>query len=442
MDKKSCVFVIGAANEIIEKALRKRYDEEDAIQFMDKIVQVTFNLPQISLDDCKSYISKISHQIEDYELPYLPIIVSALKNNPRRLKRFLNNLQFLDGILKNKEIPVQFTLLLYWNIIDYMHPSLINNMKENPQFLSTLKEWIEKIDKELSDSDRKIWSIPEEHLEKVPESLKGYIQNKDLVAIIKEFNIKSDELNALITFSKVVESVEEAKEKGEVKERIEFDKMIKVSAGEFLYGKDKHPDKIEEAFLIDVYPVTNSRYKEFIESGGYTKDEVWSEEGIKWKKEGGITQPTYWEHAEWNKPDHPVVGVAYYEAEAYASWEGKRLPTEKEWEKAARGKDGREYPWGNEFNKENCNTMESGLNKTTRVILYPNGTSPYGCHDMAGNVWEWTDSWYDESKEHRVLRGGSWFDTGSICRCADRVRYYPSDRYYSIGFRCARAFKL
>ncbi len=118
-------------------------------------------------------------------------------------------------------------------------------------------------------------------MEKVPQSLQGYVQKKDLVVIIRNFDVAPKQVNELITFGKVVESAEEAKEKGEVEERIEFDNMVEVPAGKFLYGDDKHEENIEEAFLIDVYPVTNSQYKKFIEAGGYTNDEFWSEEGSK-----------------------------------------------------------------------------------------------------------------------------------------------------------------
>lgn len=133
-----------------------------------------------------------------------------------------------------------------------------------------------------------------------------------------------------------------------------------------------------------------------------------------------------------------MVGVSFYEAEAYAKWSGKRLPTEKEWERAARGTDGRKYPWGNDFDLKKCNTFESKIIRTTPVTRYPNGISLTGCYDMAGNVGEWCQDWYDESKSEKVLRGGSWLNNRNFAQCSIRDRCHPLGRDPIIGFRCVR----
>ncbi|MDF0674743.1 MAG: formylglycine-generating enzyme family protein [Nitrospira sp.] len=189
-------------------------------------------------------------------------------------------------------------------------------------------------------------------------------------------------------------------------------------------------------------------------AGGYTNQQYWSEEGWTWKMEDNITIPFDWEGAEWKRADHPVF-VSYYEAEAYAKWAEKRLPTEREWEKAARGTDGRKYPWGDQFNKNACNYGKSfwrwlrkalafGSNvdgrsiDTTLVNQYRKGVSPYGCYDMAGNVWEWCAGWYDADKDGRVVHGGSWINVPADVRSAARAGLPPTDRSGHVGFRLAQ----
>ena len=217
--------------------------------------------------------------------------------------------------------------------------------------------------------------------------------------------------------------------------------MVKVPKGPFLkgpylYGEDSICETINHDYWIDQYPVTNEKYRAFLVADGYENQGYWSEEGWKWKTESNIKWPPGWNIAEWNKADHPVVGVSYYEAEAFAKWAGKRLPTEREWEKAARGEDGREYPWGDEFDEEECNSYETGLWYTTSVTQYPNGVSPYGCYDMAGNVWEWCD---EEEKGQRVLRGGSWYSGPEFLRVSSgRDRHSAGYRHFDIGFRLAQ----
>jgi formylglycine-generating enzyme required for sulfatase activity len=214
--------------------------------------------------------------------------------------------------------------------------------------------------------------------------------------------------------------------------------MVKVPKGPFLYGEKRVREVIDHDYWIDKYPVTNGKYRTFVLADGYGNQAHWSSEGWKWKIDNNITAPEYWNNPEWNKADHPVVGVSYYEAEAYAKWAGKRLPTEREWEKAARGEDGREYPWGDEFDKEKCNSHEADLGHTTPVTQYPNGISPHGCYDMAGNVWEWCTDQYDERKDSRVLRGGSWDNDPEALRVSTRNGGDAGTRGSGVGFRLAQ----
>ncbi|MDY6853135.1 MAG: SUMF1/EgtB/PvdO family nonheme iron enzyme [Thermodesulfobacteriota bacterium] len=406
MDKEGCVFVIGAANEIIEKALAKQYGE-DTGRFMDKIVQVTFNLPQIQETDFKPFIEKISPDINEKVSSHLPLIIPAMQNNPRQMKRFLNNLSLQDAIQRNKRIDIAFDNLLCWSIIEYAFPPLWYDVKDNPNVILLLKDHIIKL--EERSPDRAIRELSDEDLKDVPRSLWDYVKNRDLTETIKSFTGTVDDIRQLICLSGIVESTEDAKMKQTDTPKTGLNDMVEVPAGEFQYGYKKIEKEIQSPFFIDVYPVTNDQYERFMKEGGYTNDALWSPEGLQWRKKDNITQPKYWDDDKWNKEGHPVVGVSWYEAEAYANWAGKRLPTEEEWERAARGTDGREYPWGDVFDKERCNSEESGIGRTTRVTRYPNGTSPDGCYDMAGNVWEWTSSYYTEEGAGRVFRGGGWF---------------------------------
>ena len=211
-------------------------------------------------------------------------------------------------------------------------------------------------------------------------------------------------------------------------------------------------------FKIGKYPVTNEEFKEFVDKGGYgeARKDMWSEEGWQWREENEISEPAYWHDRKWNGSNFPVVGISWYEAEAYANWLGERtghlyrLPTEAEWEKAARGTKGFKYPWGNEFDKNLCNSYESGLLRTSPVGIYPKGKSLYCCFDMAGNVWEWCSDWYDNKYyakspdknpkgpsvgANRVFRGGSWINDAGLCRSAVRAPRDPRSRVHILGFR-------
>ena len=233
--------------------------------------------------------------------------------------------------------------------------------------------------------------------------------------------------------------------------------MVPVPAGEFIMGSDdvdraakamqygdrkpwfanERPSRKVSlpAFHIDKFEVTNKDYKAFVDATGHPVPPGWA----------GGTFP-----AEF--ADHPVVFVSWFDADAYCKWAGKRLPTEAEWEKAARGTDGRQFPWGDDFDLKKVNTSGE-YQGTTRVGMFEDGASPYGAMDMAGNAQEWTADWYkqypdndfeddDYGEKFKVVRGGSWGGLGhyivkTYIRTSYRNTAPPEGRYDDVGFRCA-----
>jgi formylglycine-generating enzyme required for sulfatase activity len=220
---------------------------------------------------------------------------------------------------------------------------------------------------------------------------------------------------------------------------LDLDEMVFVPAGEFIMGSDLHwkedPPHTEytDAYWIDKYEVTVSEYLKFIEATGHRAPKYWFRNDGKPNPKSMLL---------------PVVYVDYFDACAYCEWEGKRLPTEAEWEKAARGTDGRDYPWGDTWDPEYANTWEKGAHRRTPVYDYPEGASPYGALNMGGNVWEWTSSWltsyegsqteFDFTDSDMVLKGGSWLDFADSTRPARRHEFTPTVRYNTVGFRCVK----
>lgn len=224
-------------------------------------------------------------------------------------------------------------------------------------------------------------------------------------------------------------------------------------------------------FWIDVHPVTNAEYAAFIAAGAYADATHWSEAGWRWKEEAGLEAPKYWEKdgdgwtercMDRSTPIHamrPVCHVDYWEAEAYASWAGKRLPTESEWETAASWDSeagvARIHPWGDDAPTPMHANLDALLFETTPVGSYPAGRSPLGCWDMLGNVWEWTSTdfhgypgyqtfpypQYSEvffGDEYKVLKGGAWATRFGAVRNTFRNWDYPIRRQIFSGIRCAR----
>jgi formylglycine-generating enzyme required for sulfatase activity len=241
--------------------------------------------------------------------------------------------------------------------------------------------------------------------------------------------------------------------------------FVELPGGTFRMGSDdgesdeKPPHDVEvSAFKISKYPITNAQFEKFMNEGGYQNEKWWSKEGWKYRQERNWKEPRWWRDENYNLPNQPVVGVSWFEAEAFCAWltakskEQKekgnqifRLPTEAEWEFAARGKEGRKYPWGShdEPTPEHAN-YGGMIDRSTAVGSYPTGATPNGIFDLAGNVWEWCLDFYDsnyyaECKKNgvvknplcekedwgRVVRGASWHNDSTALRGARRVRYVP-----------------
>ena len=225
--------------------------------------------------------------------------------------------------------------------------------------------------------------------------------------------------------------------------------MVEVSSGEFMMGRDGsealaderplHAVWLEE-FTIDLHEVTTAQYARFLTSTGHQAP--WQWETVDLTQHG----------------DRPVVGVSWYDADAYCRWKEKRLPTEAQWEKAAKGTDGRRYPWGNQAPTKDHANFALGARFSYNQVLLPvksleQGVSPYGLHHMAGNAYEWVQDWYltnyyesspsknpqgPEQGQFKVLRGGSWSDLAKYLLTYSRFKLPPDTRNSYTGFRCAR----
>jgi len=258
--------------------------------------------------------------------------------------------------------------------------------------------------------------------------------------------------------------------------------MVIVPAGPFTMGTSTEPWALDnerpahtvhvDAFAIDTTPVSNGAYLEFVEAGGYQRPRWWSEAGWRHRVEADLTAPLFWwrdtDGAWWRTrfgvvepvpADEPVCHVGYHEADAYARWRGRRLPTEAEWEKAARfdlasGRS-RRYPWGDDDpTPAHANLGQRHL-RPAPVGSYPGGASPLGVRQLIGDVWEWTSTAfagypgftafpyreYSEvffGQDHKVLRGGSFGTDAAACRGTFRNWDYPVRRQIFAGLRCAR----
>jgi len=324
------------------------------------------------------------------------------------------------------------------------------------QYFNTINQKVEKFitSRELSEDEKKIIIIGFHH----------ECQHQELLVYDLQHLLAEQYLP--VRKNKIVKQQEKQKE------------FVKISGGLYTMGYNgknycydielpEHKTYLKN-FKIGIFPVTNQEYLEFMNDGGYETYKHWLSDGWEKVKSNEWCSPMYWEkiNDEWHvrdflgirkiNPNEPVCHVSYYEADAYCKWAGKRLPTEAEWEKASCWNEEKQektvFPWGNESpSEEKCNLLESHHWGCTEIGTYPNGTSPSGCQQMIGDVWEWTtsefmgypgfksgfdeynDKWFTNQK---VLRGGSFGTPKMSIRGSYRNFFRLDERWLFSGFRC------
>jgi len=500
LDVRGCVFILGVDRAVIEKGIALKYTGKadsplvTGDDYLEKIVQVPFNLPPLECADVAEFIEA---EIRGTFPPTLsPVFAAGLEANPRKVKRTMNIFRLLWTLADEREelrgiilpellakivvIQVRFRKL-YDDVIEY--PNLLGDLENHfeapvpaPREAKT-SEIPQTSEVSAPRAEPEVGTLVGKHTRaEYAKPLKALLlcgkqrfrqtdphpyifltraataqpEPEEPRAIDQKLwdDLLSDDATRLRA---AVDKIDQADRKGCIKRLLgviadvktnpvsarvsagnalaylgdprDFDEMVDVPAGEFLYGDEKENRTIEKPFRIARYPVTNVQYKKFVDATQHALPSHW-----------GKDERAYPD----GKANHPVVSVSWHDAQAYCEWLSKktgqayRLPTEEEWECAARGSDGRVYPWGDEFDKDKANTEESGIGGTLPVGVF-DGASPCGALDMAGNVWEWTSSEYD--KDTRVLRGGAWGNSGWLARCACRGDGLPAFRDGDVGLR-------
>ncbi len=472
LDVPGCIFVLGLDPEAIADAVRTRYQGEvKANEYLEKIIQLPFHLPVIADKRMQSYVEALTARNLDAHCA--EVFAQGLADNPtpRKVKRTLNTFLLMSRLvdkrpeLKNTLTPVRLAKLV---AIQQAYPELWAEVLRRPGALIQLEEFA----RASQDVDKRPAEAPP-----LPDALKPFAGRESLRRLLSLHEdaaacfggLKLDELREFTTLTRQAAPAVAAPVVRVARATFEPE-LVLVPAGPFMMGSSKKQIDIllrldatkawaEEAqkkgwlaqeqpehevtlpaFEIGRYPVTNAQYAEFVRAARHNPPRHWPEGRVPEELAG-----------------HPVVNVTWRDAMAYVAWlserSGKeyRLPTEAEWEKAARGDDGRLWPWGNDWDPERANCRPAGPGTTSLVGSYsPKGDSPCGAADMAGNVWEWCLTRWQENYSSppddepsgdawRVLRGGSWAeDEPGVVRCAFRAGITPDSRYDGDGFRVAR----
>jgi len=491
LDKPGAVFVIGADEDVIRSAVEAHYHNQKitglgAEHYLEKIFQLRFALPPLAEAQMGNYMTGIG--LHDDLSRSLNLIFAAAETNPRQIKTFVNYLEVSWAILQNsgQAAGVNRDDFTRWLTLTRVAPEFCDRVRGledkdlRLKFIGDAVSWARGLGTPdfAEQSAARVGTVREyeinlrlrrvlKHIAFSPkvtaEVLEGFIFWSAPTAeppLIVETVIPPDDIPSWMKEAlKGVEGLEGSdwlKRSDIVKsQRISSEEWIKIPAGKFLMGskpenklafdneKPQHTVEIPYDYLIARAPVTNMQFHEFVEAT--QRDWI----GLKRDLTG--------------LDNHPVVHASWHDALAYCDWltqkmhgsgelnpdEIARLPTEAEWEKAARGEYGNEWPWGNEWDASKCNSGESKIGKTTLVGQYSlAGDSPYGMVDMVGNVWEWCSSLYkpypyrsDDGREGlkaggaRTLRGGSFSSPRGSARCASRDSNHPVNLSVNLGFR-------
>jgi gamma-glutamyl hercynylcysteine S-oxide synthase len=500
LDKPGCIFVLGAETGIVQRAIAKHYEDagvtgESAKDYLEKVIQLRFELPPIFTDTLKDYLT--DEKVDSELQKHWQVLVTGAELNPRKVKTFVNDLNLQWAILRNTGqaqgvVRDDFTR---WQVLWRTAPdnfkqriSEIDDLDLRLKFVQDALKWgggdgdetlnktfqeyaalqrlrrVLRVVKSFSSTFDAVALDAFVHLAAPPPKsepkLEGKAEKPEAKLAQAEIAVSAELLNKenLAYLEKNVYVVEESFPGYEKARRSDANlieiggiQFVKIPAGKFILGsKDENPLAVDSErpqqtlelpdYWMARFPLTNEQYSDFVGR---------EEHPVKgWEK----------------KKNHPVVNVSWKDALEYCQWFNATfaenlkkyeltlyLPTEAQWEKAARGEYGNEWPWGNEFDPKKCNADQGSKGCTTPVDVYPQGESPYAVADMAGNVWEWTHTLIKaypykkndgREKENdpgsRVLRGGSFGFNRRIARCAYRDSLDPENRDNGVGFRmCA-----
>ena len=474
LDRPGVVFVLAADEGMVEAAIKARFKTQEvegqrARDYIEKFFQVRFVLPPVSEKQAGDYLAQALSEVDE---PLVRMILAGAEVNPRQIKTFVNYLNVGWAVLTNsgQAQGVERADFARWLALTRVGPRFCDKVRDLPidrrlDYLADAAKWA--ADPTYKPGEYQDYAGGDHR--RLRNVLKlGHYADRVTAEVLDGFIFWSapepsepappTSKESEKTSVTVVDTAELASARSTVEKVTTTERWITIPAGKFVMGsreddkdaedneRPQHTLEIPYDYRIGRFPVTNAEFKVFAEASSH---ELNREQRATLEQTG--------------LRDHPVVNVSWRDAIAYCSWltqdlrtkgvigaaEVVCLPTEAEWEKAARGEYGKQYPWGDEWDPQRCNSAEKGPGKTTPVGAYsPQGDSPFGVADLAGNVYEWCQSMFRSypyaagdgreeltSDGSRVLRGGSFFNLRRYARCAFRFDNHPDGRDDHLGFR-------